>query len=150
LLGEIMGIILEGAGGDIWASIFEWGQLLRLGQSYGWVPAGTVLDEPNVDWNGGYQTNDWQRVTADDARNLADALSRALPDLPADDKRRSVTIPVELPPAFHNLLTNPIIDSIALEDIERLAPLDWFGGDEGRKSMQKYIDFCRAGEFVIK
>ena len=145
-----MGIILKGAGGDIWASVFEWGQLLRLAQLYGWVPAGTVLDEPNVSWNGGYQTNDWQRVTADDARNLADALSRALHDLPAEDKLRSVTNAIELPPTFHNLPTNPIIDCIALEDIERLTPLDWFGGDEGRKSVQKYITFCCAGEFVIK
>lgn len=151
LPGEIMGIILVGAGGDIWASKFEWGQLRRLAQSYGWVPAGTVLDEPDVDWNGGYQTNDWQRVTADDARNLADALSRALRDLPADDdKRRSVTIQVELPPAFHSLPANPVMDSIALEDMERLTPLDWFGGDEGRKTVQKYIDFIGAGEFVIK
>ena len=150
LLGEIMGIILEGAGGNIWASVFEWGQLLRLAQSYGWVPAGTVLDEPDVSWNGGYQTNDRQRVTVDDARNLADALSQALQDLPEDDKRRSVAVPIESPRAFHNLPDNPIIDGIALEDIERLTPLDWFGGDEGRKSVQKYIDFCRAGEFVIK
>ena len=145
-----MGIILEGAGGDISASVFEWGQLLRLAQSYGWVPAGTVLDEPNVGWNGGYQTNDWQRVTADDACNLADALLRALHDLPADDKRRSGTIPVELPRDFHNLPTNPVIDCIALEDMERLTPRDWFGGNEGRECVQKYIDFCRAGEFVIK
>src|SRR5687767_14049286 len=137
-----MGIILQRAGGDIWASVFEWGQLLRLAQSYGWLPAGTVLDEPNVGWNGGYQTNDWQRVTADDARNLADSLSRALRDLPADDKRRSVTVPVELPRDFHNLPTNPVIDFIALEDIERLTPLDWFGRDDGRKSVEKYIDFC--------
>lgn len=145
-----MGLILEGAGGDIWASVFEWGQLLRLAQTYGWVPAGTVLDEPNVDWNGGYQTNDWQRVTTDDASNLADALSRALPDLPSDEKRRSVAVPVELPPEFHNLPTNPVFDCFSLEDMERLTPLDWFGGDDGRKSVQKYIDFCRAGEFAIK
>ena len=145
-----MGIILEGSGGNTSASVFEWGQLLRLTQSYGWIPAGTILDEPNIDWNGGYQTNDWQRVTANDAANLADALSRALRDLPADDKLRGVTTPIELPPAFHNFTANPVIDCIALEDMERLAPLDWFGGDEGRKSVQKYIDFCRAGEFVIK
>ena len=128
----------------------KWGKLLRLAQSYGWVPAGTMLDEPDVGWNGGYQTNDRQRATADYARNLADALSRALHDLPADDKRRSVTIPVELPRSFHNLPDNPIIEGIALEDIERLTPLDWFGGDEGRESVQKYIGLCSAGEFVIK
>jgi len=145
-----MGIILEGAGGDIWASVFDWGQLLRLAHSYGWVPAGTVVDEPNVDWNGGYQTNDWQRVTADDARNLAHALSRALHDLEADDRQRIVTVPVELPPAFHNLPTNPIINGLALEDMEHLTPGEWFGGTEGRERVQKYIDFCRAGEFIIK
>ena len=145
-----MGIILEGAGGNIWASVFEWGQLLRLAQSYAWVPAGTVLDEPDVDWNGGYQTNDWQHVTADDAHNLADALSRAFRDLPAEDKLRGVTVPIELPPAFHNFPNNPVVDTIAIEEMERLTPLDWFGGEDGRKSVQKYIDFCRAGEFVIK
>jgi len=73
-----MGMILQGAGGDIWVNVFEWGKILRLGQLYGWVPAGTILDEPNESWNGGYLTNDWQHVTANDARNLADALSRAL------------------------------------------------------------------------
>ena len=145
-----MGIILQRAGGDIYASKFEWGQLLRLAQSYGWAPAGTVLDEPDVDWSGGYHTNDWQRVTADDARNLADALSRALHNLPSDDKRQSVTVRFELPRAFHDLPTNPVIDGIALEDMERLTPLEWFGGDKGRECVQKYLDFCRAGEFVIK
>lgn len=145
-----MGMILEGAGGDIWVNVFEWGQILRLAQHYGWVPAGTILDEPSENWNGGYQTNDWQRVTASDARNLADALSRALPDLPATDKLRNVSVPVELPPEFHNLPTNPIIDCVALEDMEHLTPHDWFGGDDGRQTVQKYIDFCRSGEFVIK
>src|SRR6266700_1978839 len=124
-----MGMILVGAGGDIWVNVFEWGQLLRLAQSYGWVPAGTVLDEPDVDWNGGYKTNDWQRVTADDARNLADALSLALTDLPADDD-------------VIRGVTDPVTGGIALEDMERLSPRDWFGGDEGRQSVQKYIDFC--------
>jgi|SRR5215813_3761197 len=132
-----MGMILDGAGGNIWVNVFEWGQLLRLAQTYGWMPAGTLLDEPNVDWNGGYQTNDWQLVTADDARNLADALSRALPSLPADDH------------AMRDV-TDPVTGTIALEDIERLKPRDWFGGDEGRETVQKYIDFCSAGEFVIK
>ena len=145
-----MGMILQGAGGDIWVNVFEWGQILRLAQLYGWVPAGTILDDPNENWNGGYQTNDWQHVTVDDARNLANALSRALCDLPADDKLRSVSVPVELPSEFHNLPANPIVDCVELEDIERLTPRDWFGGDDGRQSVQKYIDFCRAGGFVIK
>jgi len=132
-----MGMILDGAGGNIWLNVFEWGQLLRLGQMYGWVPAGTILDEATDEWNGGYQTNDWQRVTADDARNLADALSRALPGLPVDDY-------------LMRDVTDPLTGAIALKDIERLTPRDWFGGDEGRQSVQKYIAFCRAGEFVIK
>jgi hypothetical protein len=86
-----MGMILQGAGVEFSASVFDWGQILRLAQAYGWQPAGTVIDEgdlcnfPNGRWDGGYQTNDYQRVTADDARNIANALDRALNDLPEQD-----------------------------------------------------------------
>ena len=48
------------------------------------------------------------------------------------------------------VLTFLISGGINLADMERLTALDWFGGDEGRQAVQKYIEFCRAGEFVIK
>jgi hypothetical protein len=145
-----MGIILKRDADDLWLSVFEWGNLLRLAETYGWIPAGTILDDPHEKWNGGYQTNDHQRVTADDARNLAGALSRALPDLPGDEKRRSMTNYVELPSTYHNSPTNPVIEGISLEDMESLTPLEWFGGEKGQESLNKYIEFLRNGEFVIR
>ena len=57
---------------------------------------------------------------------------------------------VELPPAYHNSPTNPVMEGISLEDMESLTPLEWFGGEVGQESLLKYIDFFRAGEFVIK
>ena len=59
-----------------------------LGEIYGWIPAGTIC-EAWTDDNGkeypasecGYDTNDGQTVSAEDAQAWADALKLAIPDL---------------------------------------------------------------------
>lgn len=61
----------------------HWGETLRLAVRCGWQPAGTVMepDEFNNfrdDWQGGYQSNDYQTVTAADAQALADAVGEAI------------------------------------------------------------------------
>jgi hypothetical protein len=68
--------------------------MLALAARYGWQPAGTLPPDPEyfddydgdpADWDGHYFPADGQEMTADDAHRLADALERALPDLPDHD-----------------------------------------------------------------
>jgi hypothetical protein len=83
-----------------------------LAKRHGWKPQGTVfdtdiqyqsrggnLDDPEINqelwreagndvksWPGSYATNDFQWVTEEDARNMADALERAVEELEEGDK----------------------------------------------------------------
>lgn len=76
---------------DMWRALFE------LGAEYGWVPAGTVLDDYELglygvedvdgwhkkleeEWNGSYFANVCQIVTEDDAQNWKKALEAAIAD----------------------------------------------------------------------
>ena len=66
----------------------NWDYLTETALAFGWQPAGTVYPIHNEDggksyeagetWSGGYFTNDFQRVTDNDARELAAALRRAI------------------------------------------------------------------------
>jgi hypothetical protein len=86
-----------------------WSFMLRAARSQGWRPAGTLFNREKMvaiimevegisedearaqaaeyeqDWDGNYQTNDYQLVTPDDAVNLAASLEAALPDIPLHD-----------------------------------------------------------------
>ncbi len=64
-----------------------WMLILKLGQKYGWQPAGTQpsADFPDYEWDGGYIVGIGE-VMREDAMALADALKRALPDIPELDK----------------------------------------------------------------
>jgi len=62
-----------------------WFILMSIARQFGWNPQGTVepyweneADAP--EWNGGYSSNDGQRVRREDAAELAGALERALLD----------------------------------------------------------------------
>jgi hypothetical protein len=96
-----MGMDLYGAGGELHWSSEGWGKLLSLARRYGWRPMGTepprcdrdgvsedVIAAENAEtaaaWDGDYYCNNFQTVNARDARNLADALERALPEFPRD------------------------------------------------------------------
>jgi hypothetical protein len=77
-----------------WLSEPAWRLLLTLGHSYGWQPAGTLPPDPEAfddalgdrsDWDGHYFPCDSQVMTVEDAHALADALERALADLPDHD-----------------------------------------------------------------
>jgi hypothetical protein len=128
---------LSGPGGDFAYNNTSWGHLLRLASTYGWEPAGTRPPKRCRTWDGNYVTNDGQRVTAADARRLADALEKALPDLPDHDalehKKKRVGqseefgIPWQTP-------TNPF---------------EWFSG-AGKERLRTFIAYCRAGGFTIR
>jgi hypothetical protein len=123
-------------------SHYGWESVLALAYDYGgWVPAGTQPPQfegepPWEGWSKTYCSNDRQVVTAEDARNLADALERALPDVP-----RKKTWPKKVVRAA---------DGREFETMpEDLNPLERFSGPDGRRYLEGFIRFCRAGGFVI-
>ena len=70
--------------------------MLRLAFEYGWEPMGTLPgeiyrqeyeteEEFLADWDGIYSSNNFQRVTEKDAKNIAAALRRAYSEIPDED-----------------------------------------------------------------
>jgi hypothetical protein len=136
-----MAMHLHSARGDFGWDIFSWQKLLRLAERYGWRPAGTTLSEeemkwmPNGRWDGSYTTNDGQTVVAADALSLAEALDRAVLDIPSEDviaRHRAPSGGIQILP-----------DPPAIDD------LDWFCGEETKGKIREFISYCYAGEFQI-
>jgi len=117
-----VGMDLSGAGGYFRWTNSGWGEVLELGEEFGWVPIGTgpPRGELKADWQAGpYFGNDGQRFYARDARALSDALERAL-----------AAIPVVQPPKRGRPATR------------RFSP------DEAAH-LREFIEFCRAGSFRL-
>jgi hypothetical protein len=129
---------------------------------YGWEPAGTEAPKPlsprerkerrvgaeeegvepeaeEREWGGSYWTNDGQWVTPDDAKNMADALEEALPDIPGHDAMENKT---------RRIMTKngPMRVIPAGADVN---PLESFSGPHQKRYLRKFIKFCRAGGFNI-
>jgi hypothetical protein len=136
-----MAMHLHSARGDFGWDSFSWQKLLRLAERYGWHPAGTTVSQeelkwmPDGKWNGGYTTNDGQIVIAADARNLAEALERAVRDIPTED----VIAQHRAPSGGIQILPNP----------PAISDLDWFCGNETKAKIREFISYCSAGEFQI-
>jgi hypothetical protein len=84
-----------------------------------------------------YHENSGRRVTAEDALALADALERALPDVPSHDALAHKTVEISGAPG------------------ERFVPVgtpvtafEWFSGPN-KPSLEPFIAFCRQGSFEI-
>ena len=134
-----MGYDLHGAGGAFHLNSTYWAKALEMAHKYGWKPEGTRPPELNItnpeggpilDWDGGYFWNEGQEVTDTDAKGIADALEKAMPDIPDRDvleHKRSPTggIPVDTPV---NLF-------------------EWYSGE--KDYLREFIEFSRAGEFQI-
>ena len=83
-----MGVDLYRRGASLSMDWDTWRSCFRIASAFGWSPAGTAppddFDEvrraanPTVKWDGGYFSNDYQRVTDADAKDFAAALFRAL------------------------------------------------------------------------
>ena len=84
-----MGYDLHNKYGDYFcATVASWDFLLDIARKHGWEPSGTLAPEFNeggetsafdrANWAGGYFSNDFQRVSDNDARNIAVALRKAL------------------------------------------------------------------------
>jgi hypothetical protein len=80
------------SGSRLYPSGSAWSFFLRLAEEYGWNPAGSVPPEgvQASEWDGGYDSNDGQRVTREDAAAMAAALERVLTDPAGDARQRTV------------------------------------------------------------
>ncbi len=147
---------------DYWMKFphISWANLLHIAQQYGWRPAGTVLGEghPYADylerWAGSYSSNDGQTVTAEDANAFADALEKALNDIPNHQIDSGEFIGAAELRELADRINYPIINSFA--DIapegtfpkEVLNPFEHLAG-ERKLAVKELIAFCREGAFRI-
>ena len=133
---------------------------LELAELYGWQPrrtqppAGIDFWALGADWHGGYLTNDGQTVIASDARWLAAALEKSLPDIadqnPANDWDPKHWVEDDLPewlsPPERAIIEDELQDGYL--DIWGVNPLEHFAGAE-KASLKKFLRFCRLGSFEI-
>ncbi|HYT93190.1 MAG TPA: hypothetical protein VEL76_31015 [Gemmataceae bacterium] len=86
---------------------------------------------------GMYFCNDGNHVTAEDAAALADALERALPDLPEHDA------------LGHKSFEHPSEPGVRLIRSDTpVNPFEWFSG-KNKKRVEEFIAYCRKGGFEI-
>jgi hypothetical protein len=106
---------LSGRGGEFHSEREVWAKTLQLAHYYGWRP---VTKTHNL-----YLSDAGRLVTAKDAANIANALEKALADIPDD--------------------------SVQEEEPEVTASAyDYFSG-AGKQHLRDLIAFCRAGDFTI-
>jgi hypothetical protein len=118
-----MGMDLAGAGGSFHWTNGGWVSVLAFARLFGWEGCGTGAPKRlrKKKWRGSYGGNEGQLVYARDAKALAEALARALAELP----------PV-CPP-----------------ELSFIEHYDWFFSPAGYQYTQQFIAFCRAGSFRI-
>jgi hypothetical protein len=165
--------VLRGEQGDFWFTLHSWAQVLDMANLNGWIPAKTKPPEWPVDneeynrmvaesggrveffalendegeevftgylyppgrWHGGYLTAERQRVTAEDARQMAEALEEVLEEVPERDQYGSF-----IPRNKEERVQQVAQDDITFDE--------WFSGP-AREHLRKFIEFCRAGEFIV-
>jgi len=135
-----MGMDLSGEGGYYRFSNVGWGKVWELARQYGW--------EPTADWDS-YILNAYQTVDSEDAALLADALERALPDIPdfdTDEKLREYAPGDPPTDPVMQLLVEAVGAGIGPND--SLSPVEFFSG-EAKEKVQDFIAYCRAGAFTI-
>lgn len=138
----------------------HWAKALELARLYGWHPMGTRpplkhdFHKLGADWDGTYLTNDGQMIKAEDALSLANALEKALDDIP--DARVEMDwnpkfwiqddLPEWLSPSEKEMIEEGLEDGLL--DITGMHPLEYFAGDE-KYHLAQFIRFCKLGRFVI-
>jgi len=86
-------VMIWGGGVFVFRDAAQWVQVLSLARAFGWEPAGTEAPcDIAIDvWDGRYAPSDAQEITQEDALALADALDRAVDDIPDVAVRRNAT-----------------------------------------------------------
>ncbi len=133
---------------------WQWPNLLRIATRFGWIPAGTI-PPPRARANQmrggvGYDVRLGQRVSDDDASNLAVALQTALSQL-SDEELLAIECPestnwgmASYQPDLEGLSESKQID---FRWLDRSSPCKELVG--WRACLQEFITFCRDGAFTI-
>jgi hypothetical protein len=139
-----MGIDINGAGGYRSFSFRGWGDAQLLALLHGWEPQGTYIEWEDPPQHLGYYYNSTsgQSVRADDAWNMAMALTRALDTL--------VLTPEDARDVDLDSLSWPKVmaDPPPEEEWQRRA-LVTFAGADGGEQIVSLIELCAAGGFCI-
>ena len=162
-----MGMDLHGEGGTERLNNTSWYQLLRLASEYGWQPAGTQENEDffrmrleasdmpedeiertvalsKLEWDGDYFFNNYQIVTDDDARGLAEALTRALEELPSDNLLEVYEEKMAVTTNTGKEIVVATLPSIIADEAK---PAHYWSGSAAR--IRGLITFFEAGSFMI-
>jgi len=165
-----MGMDLMGAAGDFRFSSLCWVKLLELAHLYGWAPSGTTL--PGFEheglgylelaagevWDGHYDSNDGQVVSASDAAALAAALERALDDLPNHHACVVGVHEAGRPPAdigISEFVAQVIREAmpgarcVSYGPDPQASPIAFWSGAEMKDKVTAFIGYCQQGSFRI-
>lgn len=120
-----------------------WSLMLYVAESYGWEKRGSVAPEgmDAGEWDGGYATNDGQRVTSEDARALADAFERMLADPGRVVKVREIEMQLDRD-VLKVAKEQHGVDLPARDNYDEY-PLD-------EEYLRQFVRFCRGGGFQIE
>jgi hypothetical protein len=122
-----------------------WELLLFMALSYGWQPLGTVLLDPDgeivKDWCGSYFSNDHQVVAVEDATALANALVKAVDDIPFQEK----LVPVDK--FILEAWSGKLPDGLEIPDTSIYNLL--FLPSWARQTIVDFITLCKNGSFII-
>jgi len=138
-------------GGSFHFSWSDWHTIFALAEMYGWNPVGTQpatfegerqKGDPSQLWTGGYMSNDFQVVTAEDALAMSTALEAAIKDLPDRDLR---PVTREMVPFRDGHVKEMEFLTDGSEDDPKL----FWSGSKHKAYVQKFVDFCKCGQFSI-
>lgn len=147
-----MGYDLQNEKGNTFRfSIWGYSPVLTLAEEYGWEPKGTVLPHPRIneeegaeeEWDGGYFTNDGQTVKSEDAKGIAEALTKALDDISDVEQEH---------PLGKTKGTGTMSDiqekMNELHSLEGDKLLRMFSGEQKKAGIRKFIGFLQEGSYV--
>jgi hypothetical protein len=131
-----MGFDLRRADDVLSLGFHTWTRAYAFAIEGGWEPKGTLpakrfSQDVRAAWQGWYDSNDGQIITADDASNMAAALEKMVVTLP-------VLVPKESTPFDESSLAGGRID-----------PRAYFTLDDKRRVLQSLIHFLRGGACEI-
>ena len=155
-----MGMLLVNkSGNEIYWNQISWARLLTLAEMYAWEPSGTTKpyywddsttpENPLPAWDGSYDNNGRQFVEPEDARAMADALEKALDDIPGHDG------PDKMMTYRQGEKTGVLSIDLAISQLGlnigpnyKLNLFEFFaGGDKDR--LREFIQFCKQDGFFI-